>query len=88
MPAAISPITAGWQMNRNAAAIKRAAARITAIWRNSSFSSGIASLYLAMRFQSSPPLPFPVFESNVPKEKTGCEQDAIEGEKRGHVAEI
>jgi len=52
MPAAISPITAGWPMNRNA--IKRAAARIAAICRNSSFSSGIASLYLAMRFQALP----------------------------------
>jgi hypothetical protein len=44
MPAIISPTTSGWPTNLTATATRRTVPRITAIWRNSSFRSGIASL--------------------------------------------
>src|ERR1035438_3003743 len=86
MPAAISPITSGWPAKRNAAAISRAVARITAICRNSSFSSGIASLHLAMLLQTSPGFLFAVLHSKIPMEETQSEKYAIDGQKYGQVA--
>jgi len=50
MPASISPATEGWPTNLDAAAISRATTRITAICRNSIFSSGIALLKLETHF--------------------------------------
>src|SRR5579872_547736 len=82
-PAAISPTTAGWRINRKAAPTRRAATRTTSICRNRSFNSGTAEFLAPMRYEALLPLFLTVLHAEIPVKKSQAEQDAVESQKGG-----